>query len=393
MLLEILFWTFLALILYTYVGYPILLGLLTLFKRESRPPSSKRLPKVSLVISAYNEARIIREKIENSLEIEYPKDKLEIVVVSDGSDDDTDSIVAEYENRGVRLLRRNHRAGKTSIQNFAVRKVNGQIIVFSDANAMYQSDAVKRLVGHFADDRVGCVCGELRYWNRDGSVAGDQENLYWSYEKYLKRKENLLGTILGANGSIYAVRKDRYVPLRPDIISDFIEPLKIVQNGYRVVYDPRAISYEQSSLSFKEEFQRKKRIVLRSLYSLLANAGLLNPLKMPLLSFELLSHKLLRWCVPFFMLGMLLVNVFMLHSGFYTLFFAGQIFFYLLAIAGYILDKKDIRGFLIYGPFYFVLVNLASFLAIIELIFGKRITSWQPARVDNPVEVDEKYTV
>lgn len=377
---QILFWSALGLILYTYVGYPLLLILFTAFKRKQGWWNPKHQPHVSIIISAFNEEEIIRDKIENTLNLQYPRNKLHIVVASDGSTDNTDKIVQEYAHRGVQLLRREKRAGKTSIQNYAVQKSDADVLVFSDANAMYQSDAIQKLVRHFADERVGCVCGELTYWNRNGSVAGNEESLYWAYEKFLKRQENDHGMILGANGSIYAVRRDCYVPLAANLISDFIEPLKIAEKGYRVLYEPEALSFEQSSHSFYEEFRRKKRIILRSVFSIFKNLGLLNVFRRPMLSFQLISHKLLRWAVPVFLLTMLIANLALLSKPFYFYFLLSQILFYLLAVAGYYLEKKNIKGLIIYIPYYFILVNIASFLAILEFFRGRNVVLWQPVR-------------
>jgi len=380
MILEILFWSLIGLIVYTYLGYPILLIFLNAFKSRNGSVDTTYTPEVSLVVSAYNEEQVIRKKLDNALELQYPKDKLTIIVASDGSTDETDNIVREYAHHGVQLIQCKKRAGKTSIQNQAVQETNSEILVFSDANAMYQSDAIQKLVRHFADHRVGCVCGELTYWNRNGSVAGNEESLYWAYEKFLKRHENNHGMILGANGSIYAVRRSCYVPLPPDLISDFIEPLKIAENGFKVLYEPEALSIEQSSHSFYEEFRRKKRIILRSVFSIFKNLGLLNFFKRPMLTFQLFSHKLLRWTVPLFLIGLFLVNILLLPDPFYTFTFVCQVLFYTLAAVGYILDKKQIKGFIIYIPYYFILVNLASFLALVDFLRGRNIVLWQPAR-------------
>ena len=390
MLSESLFWIFLFTVFFTYAGYPVLLALLTIFKTQSRPRGFEEPPFVSLVISAFNEEEVIRRKLGNSLGLDYPKDKLEILVVSDGSTDSTSDIVREYETRGIKLLQRNHRAGKTSIQNFSIHQTTGEIIVFSDANAIYEPESLANLVQHFSNKSVGCVCGELRYRSNDGSVASDQENIYWEYEKFLKRKENLFGTILGANGSIYAVRKSDYQPLSPNIISDFIEPLKIVEKGKRVVYEPTAISIEDASQTFNEEFKRKKRIILRSIYSLFACRNLLNILKKPKLSFQLISHKIIRWAVPVFLIGIFITNLLLLGHPIYRILFYAQLLFYFFALTGFLFEQWKIKSTIFYMPFYFVLVNLAALLAIVEFILGKNVVSWVPNRNHQNVEKREQ---
>ena len=390
MFLEITFWTFVFLVFYTYVGYPLLLLIFTAFRKNRATPQSETLPHVSLVISAYNEESIIGRKLDNSLELDYPKEKIEIVVASDNSSDRTNEIVKSYQDDSVRLFENETRSGKTRIQNLVVRNVRGEIIVFSDANAMYDPDAIGHLVKHFADQKVGCVCGELQYANYRDSVSGSQENIYWDYEKFLKRKENLFGTILGVNGSIYAVRKKCYIPLPANLISDFIEPLKIFESGSRVVYEPKAISSEESSGTFREEFTRKKRIILRSISSLFWNSSLLNPFKNPTLSFQLISHKILRWCVPLLLLGIFILNLFLLESHLFQYLFCLQLAFYALAILGYSFEKKNWRASIIYAPFYFVMVNFAAFLAIVEFLKGKNIVAWEPSRNLHPVEESEE---
>ncbi|MBN1352906.1 glycosyltransferase family 2 protein [candidate division KSB1 bacterium] len=366
--------------MYAYAGYPVFLFLLGFVKRKQRHKDSAFEPTVSLVIAAYNEAANIGEKLENSLALNYPAEKLEILVVSDCSTDETDQIVENFRHTGIMLHRMPLRGGKTVAQNDAVQQCNNEIIIFSDANAIYHPDAVRKIVQNFADHRVGCVCGELKYVNDMESIVGQEENLYWKYEKTLKRLEDSVGTILGANGSIYAIRKELYVPLPPDTISDLIEPLKIVYNGSQLVYEPEAISVEATCESFKDEFRRKKRIVLRSLHSLFKNRSLLNVFRFPMLAFQLISHKIIRWFVPVILSGVFLGNLFLISKPFYLIVFILQCVFYLLALIGYRLMTKNTRCRVLYIPLYFCMVNLASLIAIIRFFQGKSVAFWQPAR-------------
>lgn len=379
MILEIIFWLCLALVAYTYLGYPLLLALLTLGKKQKKRRSA-HFPEVTLVISAHNEEHVIRRKLENSLHLNYPKDKLEIIVASDGSVDATNGIAKEYESYGVILLHQENRAGKTSVQNLAARKASGEIIVFSDANAIYDANSIRNLVHHFADENVGCVCGELRYSNNDGCAAGEQEDFYWTYEKFIKRQENRFGSILGANGSIYAVRKKDYQSLQPNIISDFVEPLKITASGKQVVYEPTAVSTEQSSVTFGEEFARKKRIILRSICSLYANRNLLNIFRHPRLAFQLISHKVIRWCVPLLVIGMIAANIALLPKAFFQILGLLHAAFYLVALLGFAFEKRKLNSTLFYAPLYFVMVNYAALVAIIQFLRGKNIVAWAPER-------------
>ena len=226
---KIFFWFFCASIFYIYIGYPLAIYLLSqIFKSKSDHPTIDYTPMISLIIPARNEEKIIERKIRNCLELYYPEDKLEIVIISDNSTDKTDEIVRKFSNKNVKLIALQERNGKTEAQNIASKIAPGEILVFSDANAMYIPEALNHLTAHFMHPDVACVSGELCYQNPQKSIAGHEENFYWQYEKFIKRQENQFGTILGVNGSIYAIRKKQYIPLEKEIISDLIEPLEIV---------------------------------------------------------------------------------------------------------------------------------------------------------------------
>jgi len=384
-MLFTLFFLLIFIIFYVYVGYPVIISAIAAIRKRTVQKRDDFEPSVSLIIAAFNEEDVIEEKIKNSLALDYPKDKLEIIVFSDASTDRTDEIVKQYQNEGVILIQLTGRRGKTAGQNLSVSQANGEIIVFSDANAVYKPDAIRKIARNFYDASIGCVCGELVYYSDDKSLIGDAENVYWDYEKFIKRKEDQAGSILGANGSIYAVRRELYVPLPDETISDFIEPFKIIEQGYRVVYEPAAVSFEQSTKNFQEEFQRKKRIVNRSFNSFLHFRSFLNPFRYPMLSFELISHKLLRWLIPFFLILIFGVNLFLLNVLFFRITFLVQLLFYGMALSGYFLEKKQWHIMLFYVPFYFCLVNLASFLAIVKYFFKrKKVVVWDPIRPKNP---------
>ena len=378
---KIIFLVFLILIIYVYFGYPLLTFFIGSFKSKNIKQKESHKPFVSLIIAAYNEELNIREKLNNSLDLEYPKDKLEIIVFSDGSTDRTNEYAKEYSKNGIKLIVLPQRMGKTAGQNQAVEQAEGEIIVFSDANAIYKKDAIAKIVRNFSDCRVGGVCGELVYLKDNRSSIGEAEDIYWNYEKFLKKNEDNFFAILGANGSIYAIRKNLYVPLAKNIISDFIEPLKILQQGYCFVYEPDALSYEQSNSDYKQEYKRKRRIVNRSFFSLVKHKEFLNPLKYPLLSFQLISHKILRWMVLPFLFILFFSNVFLLQEPIFQFFFAGQLLFYILAFAGFLAEKTGINSRILFTPFYFCLVNFASMRGIFEYIIKRKsIVAWEPIR-------------
>ncbi len=377
----LLFWTCAALVLWVYAGYPALLLLLTRFSRRQASAASHE-PAVSLIISAYNEANVIRQKLENGLALDYPRDRLEIMVVSDCSDDETDAIVKEYENRGVSLIRMRERGGKTAGLNFAVPRARGAIVIFSDANALYHPQTARHLVRNFADPAVGCVTGESRYQvDENAADSTASENLYWRYELALKRMESAISSLVGGDGAIYAIRKALFRPMRPEDLSDFVNPLQIIAQGYRNVYEPEAISFEDGVESFEKEFRRKVRIVNRAWRGLWRVRQVLNPFRFGFFTLQVISHKLLRWVVPVFMAGAFLANLSLLNNGrFYQALFALQFSFYVLAIIGRLQSQRSSISKLFYVPYYFCLVNYASLLGIVSNYRGQKFTAWNTVR-------------
>jgi len=376
-----LFWITVIMLIYIYFGYPLLLLSIVKFKPKSKKEfMDEYIPVVSFIIPARNEEHIIDKKIQNTLNLDYPKEHLQIIIVSDQSTDRTNQRVKQYASKGVQLVLLSERQGKTGAQNMVVKEAKGEVLVFSDANAMYVKDALKHLVKHFLNSEVGCVSGELCYHNSQKTAVGVEENWYWKYDKWIKKQEDKFGTIIGANGSIYAVRRTAYVPLEKHIISDFIEPLVIAFNGWKVVYEPKAISFEESSKTFEDELHRKKRIISRSLLSLIHHRHLLNPFKNIILFFELISHKLLRWATPFLLILLFLINAGLFFYGEYQLLLWIQIAFYSLSATGFIIRNiKMIPSFLL-APFYFCLLQYASLKGVVSLMQGKKITFWDPIR-------------
>ena len=377
-MLITLFWTAVFLVAHTYLLYPALLWLLTLWKRPVQHSALGEWLMVSLVLAAYNEIVVIREKVENILALDYPRDRLEVIVVSDCSDDGTDEVIAEYADRGVRLYRMEERGGKTAGQNAGVRLASGDILVFSDANSMYAPEALRQLLRPFANPQVGCVCGELRYTNPEELAAGKGEGFYWRYEQFLKRRESLLRSVLGANGAIYALRRELFDELEADIISDFIMPIRIWRKGFRVVYEPGAVAVEHSAASFGGEFRRRMRIISRSMYGLWTEVGVLNPFRYGLFSFQLFSHKILRWLVPVFMIAILISSALLAGEMPFRILLGLQLLFYALAILGNLSQQRLGRLGLFYIPAYFCAINFGVLLGLWNFLSGRRYGVWKP---------------
>jgi len=370
------FWLAVLSLLYVYFLYPALLCIATLFTEEvEQPLDEEALPTVSLVIAAYNEEEVIAEKIENSLRLDYPREKLSVVVFSDASSDRTDEIVRSYSDAGIRLERIEGRVGKTECQNRVVETVDSEIIVFSDADSMYEPKAIRELLSKFAPD-VGCVVGELRY-RRYGVQA---ESAYREYEKLIKRLEPRLSSIVGGNGSIYAVRNASYVPLPPEHTSDFAEPLAIVRNGERAEYASNAAAWENTGETVGSEVNRRIRIATRLWNTVTDYTSLFNPVEYRLFSVQLLSHTVLRWLSPFMLLIAAVSNValgLVKRSPMYRLLLLLQGVFYLLALGGAVADELEITTPTIaYVPYYFLRLNYSLLIGFYNFVSKKNIITW-----------------
>jgi cellulose synthase/poly-beta-1,6-N-acetylglucosamine synthase-like glycosyltransferase len=370
------FWASLAAIAYVYAGYPLLLLILGSLRRSPVRLRPARLPRVTLVISAYNEADVIRQKILNSLELEYPQKRLEILVASDGSTDATEAIAAEYAAHGVRVRAFPARRGKNATLNDVVPGATGDIVVFTDANGKYQRDALAKLVRHFADPQVGCVCGELIYHSADDNLVARGYNVYWRYDQRLKRLESRLGCLLGANGSIFAIRKELYRPLLGHVSNDMVLPIQIAARGFHVVYDPEAISREAGSQDAPEELGRRSRIVGRGIYGVGAVLADVLRGRRVLLLWELLSRKLLRYCTPVFLAILAISNLF-LTRGWYRWALLGQVAFYGIALLGFGLRRVGVHVRALSMPLYFVLGNVAAAMGWWKVLTGRELTKWE----------------
>ncbi len=377
---QIIFWTGVILIFYVYLGYPILVYIVSrLFPKPVRRAEIE--PRVSIIITAYNEERDIRRKLENTLLIDYPAEKLEIIVASDCSTDKTDEIVSEFADRSIMLLRQPERKGKTSAQNMAVDHATGEIILFSDATSMYEPNVLREMLPGFADEMVGCVAGKLVYIDRSGSTVGQAAQSYWSYETLLKQSESNACSLIGVSGCIYAVRRSAYRPMYPEACSDFLIATLVYKQGLRTIYEPNAVCMEETNQQSKKEMQMRVRVISQTFTDLWRNREMLNPFRSGFFAVELISHKVMRYSVPLF-LSMTLTSSggLAFYSTFFFVVFLAQISFYLVALAAWLLERNGIKAGILAMPMYFVLTNLASVAGFFQFLRGERYASWEPIR-------------
>jgi cellulose synthase/poly-beta-1,6-N-acetylglucosamine synthase-like glycosyltransferase len=376
---ELIFWLTTGVIFYTYFGYPLLSLFLSLFIDHEIDKADIE-PAVTFLITAYNEGKNIRQKLEDTLGLDYPGDKLEIMVASDGSSDKTDEIVKQFAHRGVVLHRVEGRVGKTETQNRAVRVARGDIIIFSDATTHYNRDAIRKIVRNYNDPSIGAVSGKYEYVNPTGAPVGLGTVLFWKYENFIKKRQARIKTITGCCGCIYSVRRSLYEPLPKDIISDLVEPLKILEKGYRIAFEPEAVAYETTEEKPDEEFSMRVRVITRGMNGLAYVRSLLNPFKYPFVAFQLISHKIIRWLMPFFLIILFVSNVLLLGIPAYRLIFLLQVVFYVSVPLAWAMHKYGKKVKFLFLPLYFCIVNLASVLAILNIIKGTKMPTWQTVR-------------
>lgn len=380
-----LFWFSLAATLYAYIGYPLLLFILSSLLRKSpkeEPPNQKTfLPTVTLIISAYNEEKVIEDKIRNSLNLLYPKELLEIIVASDGSTDDTVAIVNKYASQGVALRHFDGRIGKSACLNETIRLATGEIVVFSDANSHYDDNALQQLVERFSDEGIGFVTGHTRYLQSDQGKMVEAVGLYSRIELFVKQYEGYFSSCVGADGAIFAVRRVLFEPLHADDINDLVAPLNVVRKGYRGVLEPKAFCTESLVEEYRREFQRQVRIASRTIRAIVKNADLLNLFKFRMFAFQLLSHKVSKLLVPFFLACLFVSNGVLLTSHVvYQLVLTVQIGFYLVGLkaspsgSGTVIEKivSFIKTFVIY--------NIAVLVGWFNYTMGKKYTTWTTVR-------------
>ncbi len=381
--LTSLVWLSLGAILYHYAGYPLVMAVLAKLSPRRFRTSDPSGRTVSLLIAAYNEEAVIADKIDNSLKLDWNPGKLEIVVVSDGSQDRTNEIVSSFEDPRVRLIAIERNTGKMSALNTAAPRCRGHFICFSDANTMYDPQALKFLARKLTDSRVGAVCGQLRYHTDGKSEAGQGEGLYWRIESALKKAESRVHSLIGTNGSIYMIRRNEYTIRPTDLLDDLSIPCGILFNQNKpTVYEPRAFGYESPPESFEQEFRWKRRIITTAIYTM--SRMWRDWIRRPFFAFEVISHKYLRWLAPVFMILLFVAStshVLLTSAGSMTinLLLSGQIAFYSAALAGHF--SESIRR---YRPvstiYFFCVINAASLFALINVLRGTTFVTWKTIR-------------
>ncbi len=380
MFVEIMCWASIGLIVYSYLVYPIILALLAKLSSEKSPRKIEEIPVeqwplVSLVIAAYREESVIVERLNNALQIDYPADKIEIIIGVDGNEDATGKLVKAFQDTRIRLMQFPERRGKASVLNDCIAVARGEIILFSDANTFWDADAAKLLVRHFEDEHVGGVCGRLLL--TDASTGENVDGIYWRYENRLKEWEGKLGALLGANGAIYAIRKELYQPIPPQtIVDDFVIGMRIHQVGYQLLYEKEAIAREETAPTISDERQRRTRIGAGAFQSLTWLWKLLLP-RYPLVSWAFWSHKVLRWFCPAFMLIAIISNFLLAQTPFYQTLLALQGIFYTVAVLGSFSLLPGKPGKIAQTAWMFVNMNIALALGFNRWLFNTQKGTWK----------------
>jgi cellulose synthase/poly-beta-1,6-N-acetylglucosamine synthase-like glycosyltransferase len=386
--MEVLFWTSIALIIYSYFVYPLCLfffsGIKQAFsdtkylwrRRQRRIIDREDLPAVSIIIAAYNEESCIKSRVENLLTLDYPADKLTFLIGSDGSNDNTPAILSQFNVKNLQVHIFEENRGKMSVLNELVEHTKDDFIIFSDANTHFQKDVIQQLTRHFNNEKIGAVCGELHLV--DGDSGDNKDNVYWRYEQILKFHESRLNALQGANGAIYAIRKSLFIPLPANtIVDDFQIAMNIAKQGFRLVYDPEAIAIEEIAPNLKEEEGRRIRIGLGNYQALFKMPWALNPL-LGWRFIAYLSHKVCRWFVPHFMLLTFLSNIALLEQTFYQVTFLGQVLFYLIAFYGIKRQSNNKKiSSLIALVAFFVAMNFALMRGFIKYFSSNVQGTWQ----------------
>jgi cellulose synthase/poly-beta-1,6-N-acetylglucosamine synthase-like glycosyltransferase len=376
---EIVFWFAVLILCYIYVGYPALLCVLAQLFRKRRADADF-CPSITVLIAAYNEEASIKRKLEETLALDYPPGKVEVLVVSDGSDDATDAIVRAFPDPRVRFLRVEGRRGKTHAQNEGVKLCSGDVVVFSDATAVYHRQALRRLAANYSDQRIGAVSGRYHYFDpNESSPTGLGSVAFWNFENLIKRFQSQISTLTGCSGCIYSVRKSAYTALPDEACSDLVQPLHVVQKGYRVAFEERALAYETTTTSTTDEFRMRVRVAGRGIRGILSVPELLKFWRHGWISFQLFSHKILRWQMPILLLLLFLSNAVLIGKPPYQYVFVLQAFFY--AVAGLQVMIPFHRYWKPLGlPLYFCTLNAAVLVSIYQLLRGNRYVVWQTVR-------------
>lgn len=383
------FWISLFILFYTFLGYGIVLYFMVsirrLIKGKRLIPPLENLPSCTLVIAAYNEEFFIKEKLANTLSLNYTAGKLEIIFITDGSDDKTPEIISTFPQ--IKLMHQPLRAGKVAALHRAVEQVKTDIIIFTDANTILNKDALVNIARHYSDPTVGAVAGEKRVHSEEQSDAGAAgEGMYWKYESTLKKWDSELYSVVGAAGELFSIRTELYEPVSNDtILDDFMISMLIASKGYRIVYEPSSFAVENASENVSEELKRKIRIAAGGIQSILRLKPLFNIFRYGILSFQYISHRVLRWTIsPFLLILALILNILITlvraDLEFYKLLFAGQTLFYSLALAGLIFEKRKIRIKALFVPYYFCVMNYAVIAGIIRYYNKQQSAAWEKSK-------------
>lgn len=388
--MKIALWLSLFIVFYAFFGYGILLFFLIKIRRavkgERKPPvvNADVLPGCTLIVAAYNEQDFIVEKIKNTLELNYPPGKVEFIFVTDGSTDATPTLVAAYPQ--IKLMHQDGRSGKIAAVHRAMDTVTTDVVVFTDANTFLNTDALLKICRHYADPEIGAVAGEKRVHADETADATAGEGFYWKYESKLKTWDAELHTVVGAAGELFSIRTNLYRPVPVNtILDDFMISLLVAGEGYRVVYEPEAYATENGSESVGEELKRKIRIAAGGIQSIVWLKSLLNPFKMPVLTFQYVSHRVLRWTiVPFLMILALILNIVIVASGYtswlYELLLLAQVMFYAMSLMGWLLETRQIKVKILFIPYYFCMMNYAVIRGIFRYSAGKQSAVWEKAK-------------
>jgi len=389
----VLFWFLLFILFYTYLGYALVLYILLKLKYVFFPNRFLETddlyePNVCLFVTAFNEKDYVRQKVENSFSLDYPKEKIQYVWLTDGSDDGTPDLLRKYEK--LEVYHQNERRGKMHAMNRGMKFVKAPFVIFSDTNTILGKDSIREIVAKFSNQKTGCVAGEKRIIEKDSeSAAGAGEGLYWRLESWIKNMDAEFNSAVGAVGELFAIRTELFEDVETDtLLDDFIISLRIAQKGYHIAYTPNAFAEETASLNVKEELKRKIRIAAGGIQTIFRLKSLLNPFKFGVLTWQYFSHKVLRWTLaPVSLFLVLVVNfIIILSNGnweltnFYVLFFYTQLFCYLLAIVGWYFENKKIRLKILFVPYYFVSINYASIRGILRFFKGKQTVNWEKSK-------------
>jgi cellulose synthase/poly-beta-1,6-N-acetylglucosamine synthase-like glycosyltransferase len=386
---EILFWILAAIVFYTYAGYGLVIWIVVKIKeffiKPEKRDESWELPEITLLIAAYNEEEVIQVKMENTRGLRYPAGKLKVVWITDGSTDETNRLLSLYPE--ITLLYQPERKGKTAAINRAMQYINTPLVAFSDANTMINEEAIEEMARLFADPQTGCVAGEKRVHHEGAeSVSSGGEGIYWRYESALKKLDSRLFSTVGAAGELYAIRRELFEEIRSDtLLDDFVLSMNIAAKGYRIVYCSKAYALEPGSLNMGEESKRKIRISAGGIQAVIRLRKLFNVFKYPVLSFQYISHRVLRWTVAplslFLLLPLNIILVICHRNLLYDVFLAGQVLFYLLGFSGHVLGSRKRVGKVLLIPYYFLFMNINVIRGFFFLLMKKKGDgTWEKVR-------------